>query len=78
MGVENRLSRRDLLRSVVAVVAGVACEHSLRGEDHGGLAEAKDEGWALENELIQREVGFRPGGVFIRNRSRAGRQGLTF
>jgi alpha-galactosidase len=61
MGAENSLSRRDVLRSVVALVAGIACEYSLRGEAHGDLTEAKDEGWAVGNALIRREMGFRPG-----------------
>ena len=61
MGVKDRLSRRDVLRSAVALVAGIACESSLRGEVHGDLAEAKDEGWVVGNELIRRVVGFHPG-----------------
>ena len=61
LGVEDRLSRRDVLRSGVALVAGMACEGSLRGETYGVFAEPEDEGWAIGNKLIRRDVGFRPG-----------------
>jgi len=61
MGVGDRLSRRDVLRSGALVVAGVACDRSLRGETYGDFAGSKDEGWAVENDLIRRDVGFRPG-----------------
>ncbi|WP_348265135.1 alpha-galactosidase [Telmatobacter sp. DSM 110680] len=61
MGLGDRLSRRDLLRSGAVLVAGMACERSLRGEPHGDFEEPKDEAWELGNDLIRREVGFRPG-----------------
>ena len=54
------VSRRDLLRSGAVLVAGVACERSLIGETNGG-AETNDQTWAVENELIRRDIGFRPG-----------------
>jgi alpha-galactosidase len=55
------VSRRDILRSGAALVAGIACERSLHGEAHADFAEPKDESWAVENDLIRRDVGFRPG-----------------
>jgi len=61
MGVEDLLSRRDVLRSGAVLVAGMACEGSLRGETYGVFAEPEDEGWAIGNKLIRRDVGFRPG-----------------
>jgi len=55
------VSRRDILRSGAALVAGIACERSLHGEAHADFSEPKDESWAVENDLIRRDVGFRPG-----------------
>ena len=61
MGVGDRLNRRDVLKSGAVLVAGIALERSLRGETRGEFAEPKDEVWAVGNDLIRREVGFRPG-----------------
>lgn len=55
------VTRRDLLRSSAVLVAGIACERSLAGEAHAGFAESNSNAWSVENELIRRDVAFRPG-----------------
>ncbi|HXS75047.1 MAG TPA: alpha-galactosidase [Terracidiphilus sp.] len=54
-------SRRHALRSGAVLVSGWVCERSLPGETRSHLAQSNDQSWALENDLIRRDVGFRPG-----------------
>ena len=55
------VSRRDILRSGAVLAAGTICQPSLHSETLSSFAEPKDESWTLENDLIRRDVGFRPG-----------------
>lgn len=53
------VSRRHVLKSGVAIVAAITCEHSLTGQS------PTDHTWTLENDLIRRDISFHPGiGLF--------------
>ena len=55
------ISRRYVLRSGAAIVAGITCTRSLSGQS------ATDQTWTLENDQIRREVAFRKGaGLYTR------------
>ena len=54
-------TRRNVLRSGTVLAAGALYGRSLSGKMHGEFPQSHDQSWTLENDLIRRQVGFRPG-----------------